>query len=409
MKVILQVYPTVGSMEEAERYRPIGRNNEMYQRMLADLSRMVRLADELGVWGITHVEHHFHSEGLELSPHPGLLNLYLGMQCKQLRMGQLGYVVPSHDPIRLAEEIAMVDHMLQGRYFVGLARGYQTRWTNVIGQKLGITSTASDGSPQDIHNRRVFEEHYRIMKAAWANDVLTWNSDLYQVPYPADGIPNWPPKEFTAKYGAPGEMDDDGTVRGASVVPKPYTEPHPKLFQAFSVSARTIQWCAEEGVVPTILAGDIQIVTDLVDLYERVSNEHGYQFRRGENVALVRGFQFSKDRQEAHDQIERYDYGVWNNWYRPFGFSEAARWKGEEGPVPKPGETLAGRLLETGLYMGGTPDDIKRQLSAQLEKAPCEYLVWLFHIGLMPTERALEDLETMMTKVIPAVSEGTRR
>lgn len=405
MKVILQVYPTAGSMEEAEKYRPIGRNNAMYQRMLGDLVDLVKLCDDLDVWGITHVEHHFHSEGLEQSPHPGLLNLYLGLHAKKVRMGQLGYVVPSHDPIRLAEEIAMVDHMLQGRYFVGLARGYQSRWTNVIGQKFGITATASDGSEQDQRNRSVFEDNYRIMRAAWERDLLEWNSEHYQVPFPHDtGIPNWPPTAFTAKYGTPGEMDADGTIRGVSVVPKPFSQPHPKLFQAFSASPRTIQWCAEEGIVPTILAGDIGVVSDLVTLYHDVANKHGHAVARGQNVALVRGMHFCKDRSEANSLIEQYDYGVWQNWYEPFGFAEATRWKDEQGPIPKPGETLATRLLDTGLYLYGSVDDVKRQLSAQLEKAPCEYFVWLFHMGLMPKERVLRDLETFMTKIVPAVS-----
>jgi hypothetical protein len=52
--------------------------------------------------------------------------------------GQLGLVLPSHDPIRLAEEIAMADHMLRGRLFVGMARGYQSRWMNILCQKLGV-------------------------------------------------------------------------------------------------------------------------------------------------------------------------------------------------------------------------------------------------------------------------------
>lgn len=75
----------------------------------------------------------FHSEGLEISPAPLLLNAYLGTFTRRLNHGQLGIVLPPNDPIRIAEECAIVDHMLNGRFFVGVARGYQARWQNVIG------------------------------------------------------------------------------------------------------------------------------------------------------------------------------------------------------------------------------------------------------------------------------------
>jgi alkanesulfonate monooxygenase SsuD/methylene tetrahydromethanopterin reductase-like flavin-dependent oxidoreductase (luciferase family) len=118
-KVILQVYPTLGDTTEMARRRPIGRNNEAYQNMLASLVDLVQAADRLGYWGITHVEHHAHSEGLEISPDPLMLNIYLGQFTKQLMHGQLGIVVPTHDPVRLAAQIAIADHMLKGRLFVG--------------------------------------------------------------------------------------------------------------------------------------------------------------------------------------------------------------------------------------------------------------------------------------------------
>ena len=108
-KVILQVYPTVGDTTEMARRRPIGRDSDAYQAMLASLVELVQAADTLGYWGITHVEHHAHSEGLEISPDPLLLNVYLGHFTKRLMHGQLGIVVPTHDPVRLAAQIAIAE------------------------------------------------------------------------------------------------------------------------------------------------------------------------------------------------------------------------------------------------------------------------------------------------------------
>jgi hypothetical protein len=67
-EVILQVSPSLGDEEEMAARRPIGRDNQAYQRMISGLMELVKAADDLGYWGITHVEHHRHSEGMEISP-----------------------------------------------------------------------------------------------------------------------------------------------------------------------------------------------------------------------------------------------------------------------------------------------------------------------------------------------------
>ena len=279
-KVILQVYPTLGDTDAMTAHRPIGRNRDAYQAMLGGLKELVQAADSLGYWGITHVEHHAHSEGLEISPDPLMLNVYLGQFTKRLMHGQLGIVVTTHDPVRLAAQIAMADQMLKGRLFVGMARGYQARWQNVIGQRLNVTSTASDKSAADQRNRLLFDEHFKIMKMAWQNDLLRYKGPVYEIPHPyEEGIKNWPPsKTTTAKYGVPGEVDEDGTVRGISVVPKPYSDPHPQLFQAFGASPRTLQWCGEENVTPTLVPNSRQVERFppfvLHHQNERLSSEH---------------------------------------------------------------------------------------------------------------------------------------
>ncbi|WP_174732037.1 LLM class flavin-dependent oxidoreductase [Mesobacillus harenae] len=402
-KVILQVYPSMGGVEEMKRLRPIGRNSDAYQNTLSGLVELVKAADELGYWGITHVEHHFHSEGLENSPSPLLLNAYLGQYTKKLNHGQLGIVLPTHDPIRLAEEAAMVDHMLKGRFFVGLARGYQARWQNIIGQKFNVTSTSSDKSEADRNNRIIFEEHYKIMKMAWTEDLLKYDGPTYKIPNPIDGIPNWPPTHSTTlPYGTPGEVDENGTIKAVSVVPSPYTKPHPKLFQAFGASERTLKWCGEEDISPTILWGPMDGVEKLIRSYQEGAASRGRTVGFGENVGLCRTFHIVNDRSELYEAVEKYEKPVWEGWYKEFGFMEGTRFTGEEGPVPKPGEHMMDRLTNSGILLGGTVDDVKRQVEAVLNRVPnLEYFVWLFHWGLIPREEGLKQLELFATKVMP--------
>ncbi|MPZ23012.1 MAG: LLM class flavin-dependent oxidoreductase [Dehalococcoidia bacterium] len=127
VKVMLQIYPVMPAASEEERIarRPLGRSAEVYQETIDGVHDLVRAADEMGLWGCATIEHHFHSEGYEVGPQPGILNAYWAAITKNIRIGQLGYVMSAQNPIRVAEEVAILDHLLKGRSFVGFARGYQ--------------------------------------------------------------------------------------------------------------------------------------------------------------------------------------------------------------------------------------------------------------------------------------------
>ncbi|MPZ23615.1 MAG: flavin-dependent oxidoreductase, partial [Dehalococcoidia bacterium] len=65
VKVILQTYPVLPALNEEERIamRPLGRNVDVYQETLEGWHDVIRAADDLGLWGVGTIEHHFWSEG----------------------------------------------------------------------------------------------------------------------------------------------------------------------------------------------------------------------------------------------------------------------------------------------------------------------------------------------------------
>jgi alkanesulfonate monooxygenase SsuD/methylene tetrahydromethanopterin reductase-like flavin-dependent oxidoreductase (luciferase family) len=290
-----------------------------------------------------------------------------------------------------------------------MARGYQARWQNVLCQRFDVTSTASDQSAADQRNRLLFNENFKIMKKAWTEDLLTYDGPTYKIPYPTEGIPNWPPSDtITRPYGQPGEVDENGTVKGACVVPKPYTSPHPQLFQAFGASPGTLQWCGEENVTPTILMGSLEKLRQLIEIYVAAAESRGRSPRFGEGIGVCRTFYVfpngtpeNEVRARIRRSVELYEEPVWRGWYERFGFMEASRYDDEEGPVPKPGEHLADRLINSGLLIGGTVDDVKRQVEAFLTKLPIDYFVWLYHWGMIPRDEALSMLELFGTEIMP--------
>ena len=241
------------------------------------------------------------------------------------------------------------------------------------------------------------------MKLAWSEDLLQYKSPHYEIPFPyEEGIPNWPPADtITRPYGVPGEVDEHGTIQGISVVPKPYQTPHPPIFQAFSQSENTIRWAAREGIVPVMMFAPLEKARTYAEMYQREAAQAGLQYALGQNAALVRSFSIYDSKSEMQSAIERYDMPIWRDWYQQFGHLDGFRFPGETGPIPAPGETTAERLINVGLFIGGTVDDVKRQIEATLNSVPFEYLVWHLAWGIMPEHEALQQLELFATKIMP--------
>ena len=81
----------------------------------------LELADELGFDSVWITEHHF--SNYSISPNPLFYLGYLAGRTKRVRLGTQVLVVPWHDPVRMAEEIALLDHVSGGRAIIGFGRG----------------------------------------------------------------------------------------------------------------------------------------------------------------------------------------------------------------------------------------------------------------------------------------------
>ena len=242
MKVSLFYLPSLGSKADIEAGMA-GTRADLYQQMLREVSEQCRLADALGYNSVSFTEHHFHIEGFEVSNNPVLLDLYIAMQTKRIRVGQLGIVLPASNPIRVAEDIAMLDHMTGGRACAGFARGYQRRWVDIMAQQMhGIHGALPHQHDEiDAANRAAFEESFQIIKKCWTEEMLSFQGKFWKIP---PGETPWP-LETTAKWG---KGVENGILTAVGVVPKPLQKPHPPIFQPFASSENSIRWCAKNAV-----------------------------------------------------------------------------------------------------------------------------------------------------------------
>ncbi|GBD14460.1 Alkanal monooxygenase alpha chain [bacterium HR25] len=415
MKFLILALPTVpGTLEERERLRPIGRNTERYQQMLEELRKLVTIADEIGIDVFATTEHHFHSEGYECSVAPLLLYTDLAARTKRIKFAPLGLVLPSWDPIRCAEELAVFDQLTKGRLYAGFARGYQDRWVNVLGQQYHVTGAPMDGSYIDNHNRKVYEEVFEIILRAWTQETLEYDGTYYKVPFPyEEGIRRWPPAEWTRKYGAPGEIDEEGVIRRICVVPKPYQEPHPPLFQPFSVSEATIRFTARMGIVPWILVSYPPDFTNLCRVYQSVAAEHGRPgLKLGESVGAFRTFHFGETEEEAVRLLEQTNYFGFKVYFSGFGFWEAFRFPEDDEKYPRtptytplpPEEWTLERMRKAKYALCGTPDQVKREVEALAtiygNDGELEWLGWYIDQGIMPWDEVERQLEYFAKHIV---------
>lgn len=394
-KVIVQIYPMMPADGEADRIAkaPIGRDADLYHEILHDWTDLVRLADDLGVWGVSTIEHHLHSEGYEVGPNPGVLNAYWAAIVKNAHIGALGYVMATQDPIRVAEETAILDHLTKGRFFVGLARGYQSRWANILGQHSRAVATLGDKSDDDYLNRKLFEERTEMLLKCWTEESVVLEGDSYSAPFPADtGVVGYPAHPIAALAGAPGEIDESGVVRRVSVVPKPYTQPHPPVFMATSKSPETIVYCAEKGFIPTYFMKTSDIEKH-AQLYVEAAAAHGIERRLGERQNIVRWPHVCVDEAQYDQRLRDYDLDIYKNFYGPF-FPQFPN---------EPGTDHIANMKASDIFIGGSLERTKELWQDLVERVPAEYVTLIWHYAQVPKEVVAEELSLFMEEVLPTL------
>jgi alkanesulfonate monooxygenase SsuD/methylene tetrahydromethanopterin reductase-like flavin-dependent oxidoreductase (luciferase family) len=186
--------------------------------------------EELGFDRIWLTEHHFIDYGLSVSP--AVLAAAAAMRTQRVRIGLAAAILPFHDPLRLAEELAMVDILSGGRLDVGVGRG--NRPVEFAGYRV----------PQ-IESRERFEEALTILVRAWTQERVSYDGRYFVIP----------------------------EVR---VIPKPVQQPHPPLY-VVCVSPDTIEATALRGLpmLNSWLRGPIDPLVKQRDTYVRALEKAG--------------------------------------------------------------------------------------------------------------------------------------
>jgi alkanesulfonate monooxygenase SsuD/methylene tetrahydromethanopterin reductase-like flavin-dependent oxidoreductase (luciferase family) len=125
-----------------------------YQQLLREMER----AEALGFWGYFVAEHHFHEYGVV--PSPPVLLAVAAERTSRLRLGTAVATLPFHDPVRVAEDYAMLDVLSGGRLALGVGSGYLAHEFDGFGV-----------GPWEKRAR--FDEALVVLEAAWSGERFT--------------------------------------------------------------------------------------------------------------------------------------------------------------------------------------------------------------------------------------------
>ena len=288
-----------------------------FNQLLEEAREISVFCDENNWDSIWFTEHHFNHEGMESCTNPLMMGTDIAARTKKIKIGQACNVITFHNPIRLAEDIAFLDQLSEGRVEVGIGRGVYGREAINMNKEADLKDQAK--------NFRLFEETLSIMKKAWTEKFFNHQGEFYT--YPAPNF-KWqhdmsPPNE---------EFLDMNTneVKKISIVPKPFQKPHPSIWQVVD-SPSSIEWAAANGINTIMWIPTVKALKKRFQLYQEAkSKAESRDVPLGEGICLVRDM-FIADTMEEAEKLAGEHIVNYMRW--------VCHWRGL-GNHMDPGETL---------------------------------------------------------------------
>lgn len=313
----------------------------------SDRIELIRAYDAGGFYGYHMAEHH--GTPLGLAPSPGVFIAAAAQHSQRLRLGSLVYTLPQYHPLRLAEEICMLDHLTGGRFDFGIGRG-------ISPIELGFYGL----TPEEAAER--FIECRGIVLQALTSERLTHHGRFYDF----DDVP---------------------------MVMRPVQQPHPPLWYGVS-KASSVEWAAANAV-NIVMNLPPDAMRTVIETYRAAWATAG---KPPETLPLM-----GTSRHVVVADTDEEAVATASLAYPQWRASLMLLWeqRGVAAPFiaypPTPEEALA-----TGWMYAGTPDSVRAQIEELVAATDMTYLLCRFAFGQMPLVSALQSVELFAGEVMPA-------
>jgi len=323
--------------------------SQQYEQRL----QMAELYDASGFYCYHMSEHH--ATPLSSTPSQGVFLSAVAQRTRNLRLCPLVYLLPIHHPMRLAEEICMLDHLSRGRFQFGIGKGASPHELEALGV---VPANAA----------AMYAEAYEILQHYFRSEALNYEGKFWR---------------FT---DVPVEM-------------KPLQAPHPPIWYALASPESTV-WPAKEKL-NIVCGGPVNRIRAITDRF-REELQRAHPGAADEPLIGVNRYVIVAESDADALAIGR---EAWPVFYANF----IKLWK-KHGTQPVNAKLPPDfdSLVASGHAIAGSPATVSAELGRQVEEGGLNYLIGSFVFGSMPHAAAVRSVQLFAAEVMPALREPNR-
>ena len=328
----------------------LDRNDLPLSVFYEDRLKIIEAFDRHGFYAYHVAEHHFTPLGM--APSPSVFLSAIAQRTKRLRFGTFVYALPVHHPLRVLEEICMLDHLSGGRLEIGFGRGSVPYEISYYGQNAE-------------ERQQIYAERLELILKAFTVKTLDWNG------------------RYDRFENVPMELS-------------PFQKPHPPLWYG-AHSPDSAERAARKGlsIVTNDMPGNTRAI---IERYRQVLSEiePAAGSVAAPKIGMVRFVLVAETDAEAM-AIARRAYLYWRK-----SFSHAWELNGDLPQSPLRVDRFD-TLIEQGQAIAGAPETVRAFLASQVEECGANYIVGQFCFGDLTLDEMLRSVGLFATQVAPAL------
>jgi alkanesulfonate monooxygenase SsuD/methylene tetrahydromethanopterin reductase-like flavin-dependent oxidoreductase (luciferase family) len=315
-----------------------------------DRLRLTEAYERAGFYAYHIAEHH--ATPLGMAPSPSVFLAAVAQRTRRLRFGPVVYPLAFHHPLRVAEEICMLDHLSGGRLELGVGRGASPHEMTYYGV-------------EPANAQAIYHEAYAVLIRFMTSRILDFDGKFYK-------------------------------FRGVPVEIEPLQRPHPPLWYGVAYPDGVV-WPAQNRV-NVVCNGPAAAVRAITDRYRAEWAAAGNDPSGLPLMGMSRFIVIADDAAEA-TAIARRGYA---QWYASFFLLWA---KHGTRPVNAAYPDNFDDLARSGLGLAGTAEQVRDALVAQMAQARTNYQICRFAFGDLTLAESLRSLDAFTRTVMPALLE----
>lgn len=326
------------------------------RQIIEDTTAMVKLADDIGFDVAWFAEHHF--SNYSICPSPLMMASYAAGMTRKIRVGAAVLVLPLYDPVRLVQEIGLLDLQSGGRAVIGIGSGYQKYEFDRYHRKLS-------------EKTEVLMEVWDIIEMALSQGVIDYNGKHFQIPH-------------------------------SPIAVRPLQKPMPEIFVT-GLEPSVVQRTARSGHRPFLTAG-WKGMTTLRDMHKHVKAQFAAAGVPPEQMRLgVQQYVYvTDDKAEALDIADRARAVARAVTMTRAGDPVLSGHFIQAPPIPDepPLETFRDNLVI------GDPHLVAEKIVSEVRELGTSHLSCFMQIGTVDGRRATRSLSRFGAEVIPLMEKA---